>query len=501
MRELPYGRWLGFRVDDTERIVRVLNDPLGMAWLYVAQMPRGFLLSSDLGALCTSYPGELTVDEDAALAQLATGYVPSNATCLREVTMLAPVSVVELSRSGMKVLSAATLPYGDRYAGLSREEKSDSIDSLLGSALTEWCQGDLDDSVISLSGGHDSPFALAGMLMLGARPKSITWGKDASRDVRVPRKLSETLGFPWAHMPAPQSTWRSWQNTLQGVGAVGSDWAGWADDWLRQLAAQASGALTGNAGEALTGKNIRSPDDGPNGDWLGKWLERSYQERWVDSPLLRPAARARFRDATREHFERMLAGVDVAFPHQRALQLDLYGRQRRLTGGQTNEMARYLTPLPFFNSREIVEFWVNVGWDDFNQQALYLDYATTRHGRVFDIVLAERDADASRGNAARRMTRGLRLKLAGRVPRLRDRVATTSNDLMGNQLRFKSEIQELLRRVSPLLDPIIDTEAMNAEMARFPATEWLSPFRLANLMGVAAHLDLAASRGESHNRP
>jgi hypothetical protein len=76
-------------------------------------------------------------------------------------------------------------------------------------------------------------------------------------------------------------------------------------------------------------------------------------------------------------------------------------------------------------------------------------------------------------------------------------VATTSNDLMGNQLRFKAELRDLLRRASPMLDPIIDTPAMNAEMERFPATRWLSPFRLANLIGVAAHVDLALHRGES----
>ena len=67
---------------------------------------------------------------------------------------------------------------------------------------------------------------------------------------------------------------------------------------------------------------------------------------------------------------------------------------------------------------------------------------------------------------------------------------------MGNQLKFKSEIQDLLRRVSPLLDPLLDTQAMNAEMARFPATQLLSPFRLGNLLGVAAHLDLAVRKGE-----
>jgi hypothetical protein len=477
-----------------------MNDPLGMAWLYVASVPNGFLLSSDLGALCAAYPGQLTVNTDAVLAQLATGYVPSNATCLNEVTMLQPGSVVELSHAGMSVLSTARLPYGDRYAGLTRHEKFDKLDELLGRALSDWCQDDLDDSVISLSGGHDSPFALAGMLMLGARPKSITWGKDTSRDVRVPRKLSEQLAFPWTHVPAPQSTWASWLRTLQGVGAVGTDWSGWADDWLNQLAAQATGALTGNAGEALTGKNIREPDDGPNGDWVGKWVARSFQDRWLDSPLLRPGARERFRGATRDHYERLLTGLDGVLPHQRSLHLDLYGRQRRLTGGQVNEMARYLAPLTFFNSREMVDFWVNIPWSDFNQQALYLDYATTRHAHVFDTVLAERDADASRGNAARRMSRGIRLKLAGRVPQLRDRLATTSNDLMGNQLRFKPELQELLLRVSPLLDPIIDTRAMNAEMARFPATQLLSPFRLANLIGVAAHLDLALSGGESRTQ-
>ncbi len=498
---LPYGRWIGLRTDEAARSVRVLNDPLGMAWLYVARVPAGFLLSSELGAICACYPGELAVDEDAVLAQLATGYVPSNATSLREISMIPAGTVVELSPAGVRELSVTRPPYGDGYAGLSRDQKLDRIDAVLGQALTDWCQGNLDDSVISLSGGHDSPFALAGMLMLGAWPKSITWGKDTSRDVRVPRRLSEALGFPWTHVPAPKSTWRSWLTTLQGVGAVGTDWAGWADDWLARLASQATGALTGNAGEALTGKNIREPDDGPNGDWVGKWLARSFQDRWLDSPLLRPAAKRRLRDATRQHFERLLDGVNVCFPYQRSLQLDLYGRQRRLTGGQTNEMARYLAPLPFFNSRHMVDFWVNIPWSDFNQQRLYLDYAMTRHARVFDTVLAERDADAARGNAARRMTRGLRLKLVGRVPQLRDRVATTSNDLMGNQLRFKSEIQGLLRRASPLLEPIIDTQAMNAEMDRFPATQLLSPFRLANLIGVAAHLDLALRGGDSTEPP
>ena len=31
--EVPYGRWIAFRHDPQARTVRVLNDPLGMAWL------------------------------------------------------------------------------------------------------------------------------------------------------------------------------------------------------------------------------------------------------------------------------------------------------------------------------------------------------------------------------------------------------------------------------------------------------------------------------------
>ena len=36
--ELPYGRWIAFRHDPVARTVRVLNDPLGMAWLYLAKV-------------------------------------------------------------------------------------------------------------------------------------------------------------------------------------------------------------------------------------------------------------------------------------------------------------------------------------------------------------------------------------------------------------------------------------------------------------------------------
>ena len=500
--ELPFGRWIAMRHDPVRRTVRVLNDPLGTAWLYVARTPGGFLLSGDLRAIVHAYPGALTPNYDAVLTQLAMGYVPTNATCLNEVTMLPPGSVVEFSADGSRVLSRSVPVYGDRNASLSRENKYEMLDALLAQSLRDWCDSDFSDVVVSLSGGMDSPFALAGLIALGETPRAITWGNPRSRDARVPRMLAERLGFPFTAINTPESSWDGWLRGLTSVGAIGTDWAGWADDWLSRLAEASSGVITGNAGEALTGKNIQVPVGGLGSDWIDMWHKRTFQqERWNRSSLLLPAARKRMHDVSREQLEVLVGGIDFASSHQMSMHMDLYGRQRRLTGGQTNHMGRVLAPLPFFLSRGMLDFWVNVPWEDFYKQHLYLDYATSRHGQVFDIVLAERAVDASVLRAPRRLTRRLRTRLAGRFPVMRDLLATTSNDILGNQVKFHAQIQDMVVRTAPLLEPVLDTRKLLAEMAQFPRTDTLSPFRLMNLLGVVAHLDLISGNGMGNTRP
>jgi hypothetical protein len=318
----------------------------------------------------------------------------------------------------------------------------------------------------------------------------------------VPRQLSERLGFPWRLIESPQPTWPSWLKALQSVGALGTDWAGWADAWLEQLANGATGVIAGSAGDAITGKNIRPPDDGLDGDWVAKWRIRAYQEdRWHNSGLLRPEARRRLPEAVMRQADVRLAKLDVAFPFQRYIHIDLYGRQRRLTGGQTNQIARVMAPLPFLQTREMLDFWLNLPWSDFGDQKLYLDYARERHAAIFDIVLGERDVDlTSARRAPRRVSRALRLRLAGRFPGMRKRLATTNNDLLGIQMQFRTEIVDIVRQAEPLLEPLLDTAALRLEMDNFPRTRLLSPFRLMNLLGVAAHVALATDQS-AHSSP
>jgi hypothetical protein len=83
---------------------------------------------------------------------------------------------------------------------------------------------------------------------------------------------------------------------------------------------------------------------------------------------------------------------------------------------------------------------------------------------------------------------------------MRKRLATTNNDLLGVQMQFWPQISELLMRAEPLLEPLLDTSALRREMQSFPRTRLLSPFRLMNLLGVAAHVALATDRS-GHKPP
>jgi hypothetical protein len=149
----------------------------------------------------------------------------------------------------------------------------------------------------------------------------------------------------------------------------------------------------------------------------------------------------------------------------------------------------------------MLDFWLNLPWSDFGDQKLYLDYARERHAAIFDIVLGERDVDlTSARRAPRRVSRALRLRLAGRFPGMRKRLATTNNDLLGIQMQFRTEIVDIVRQAEPLLEPLLDTAALRLEMENFPRTRLLSPFRLMNLLGVAAHVALATDQS-AHSSP
>ena len=114
------------------RTVRVLNDPLGMAWLYVAKVPGGYLLSSDLAALGASYPGELTVDQRRRPGAAGNGLRPQRRDMSSTRSRCCHRARWWSSASGaQQTLSVCRPPYGDRHAGLSRDEKFDMIDAAL----------------------------------------------------------------------------------------------------------------------------------------------------------------------------------------------------------------------------------------------------------------------------------------------------------------------------------------------------------------------------------
>ena len=187
--------------------------------------------------------------------------------------------------------------------------------------------------------------------------------------------------------------------------------------------------------------------------------------------------------------QRLAGEAQTAFPHQSALHLDLFGRQRRMIASQTNTMARHLAPLPFFYTEQMVGFWSNVPWSDQADQQLYLAHARERYGEVFDIVLGDREVRTVRRSASR-FTRATRLRLADFFPGLRHRIAPVGNDLMGSLLRARGDIHDLVEGVAPLLEPVLDTAAVLREIERFPRSRLLTAARLQSLLSVSAPLDV-----------
>lgn len=485
---LPHGRWVALRHDAKARTLRVLNDPLGTAWVYLAKVPGGYLMSSNFGALATAFPGTLTVNRAALMAHLAFGHVPTDETCFSEISMLPPGSVVELGPSGMNVLARARPTYGDRHAGLTRDQKFDLLDEAFEHGVRTWSDDDFSDVVLSLSGGLDSPHGLAALLELGIRPRSATWALAPSTNSRVARKLAEKFELDWT-LEAPATSWRGWLDWFHVAGTSGFDWGGWAGAWLSSLSAKGSGALIGFLGDALSGKHlVDHPSAG--GNWVESWARWSSRDRWLGSPLVRSEIRTEMREVAHSYLQRLADGVEIAYPHQTALHLDLHGRQRRMICSQSNIMARFIAPLPFFYTEQMVTFWSNLPWSDLADQQLYLAHARERYGRVFDVVLGDREVRTLRRSASR-LTRDMRLRLANEIPGLRHRIAPVGNDLMGSLLQSRVEIHGLIEAVAPLLEPVLDTAAVLREIERFPRSRLVTSARLHSLLSVAAPLGAA----------
>jgi hypothetical protein len=373
----PDRRWIAIVAQPDRGMLRVLGDRLGISWLYIAETPDAFLFGPDYGALLAALPSPPRVDRETALVTLALAYAPDDRTCHEGVRLLPGGTLLELSAAGSRVVVRRRPRYGDGLAGESRDRHCETLDRLLEESAATWLPPGDDGLLLSLSGGNDSKYGVHLLRAAGRRAENVTFGHPWSSDARAARALSDRLGWRSIRYYEGDATdWDSWRKTIDQIGTTGGfQWSGWAAAWCALLKRRGRHVMLGFLGDALSGRHLVP---GKGDAWLDHWLAWSLDEGWADAPVLHPEAARTMRDATRARFESMVSDLDTAWPHQRALHLDWYARQRRHVAAQPNLLDRHVEPVLFFYTGAMLDFWSNLPWEELRGQSLYLDYARRR---------------------------------------------------------------------------------------------------------------------------
>jgi hypothetical protein len=478
------GRWLAVEVEPTSRIVRFATDRLGLAWLYIARTRNGYVFSSDFAAVAEALGRALTVDYDTVLLELALGHAPDERTIFNEITLAPPGAVIELGPSGVVTVSEAPIRYGDRLVGRSTDGKFDQLDAIFDAIVRRSMPALESGLMVSISAGYDSRYALA-FLHKHAIPAGLfTFGARASEEVDGAESVCARIGQSTRLFSPGEGDWDQWQRCIQQLGNSGMiQWSGWAESWLSFLRAHGRYGVIGYLGDALTGKHLGQGEHTAAG-WLRFWQQWSTEGGWAESPLLTPGARHRLRDCLAGRLEQAASRASYALPHQRALHLDLYGRQRRWVAGQPNLISRFVTPVLFFYDDDLIDFWTNLPAEDLFQQRLYLAYAQSRFPRLFPRGEGQSPTLARR--ALRSAVRRVRAILTGDRQADKPKVIDHDPIIIPNRER----ILDLAGRVSPLIGEIIDVEAFGEQVRRYGRSQTVPSSHIMKAANVLMLLDL-----------
>lgn len=180
--------------------VEVRNDGLGALPFYWTVHRDTFFGATQLGAL-VGLGVPPAWDEPAVAQYLALLHPLGERTLLRGVSCLPAGSRLTVGPSGTTVSSAPL------FAPRDGESASDDVAlSRFQSAWREALTGLLDRAAtqrlgVALSGGLDSRAVVSGLVGIGSRPLTFTYGGPAQREVRVARLIAERLRLPHLELP------------------------------------------------------------------------------------------------------------------------------------------------------------------------------------------------------------------------------------------------------------------------------------------------------------
>lgn len=471
-REVPGGlpgRWLGIEYSHQSHRVRIHTDRLGIGWLYLARVPGGWLFCSDFGALIGGLDHAPGVDYEVCLSELALGYAFDDRTVFEGVTLAPAGASFDLGETGLENVTKRRIEYGDALVGKTDAEKFEILDGLWDVTVERYFKS-YSHPIISISGGFDSRHALAFFHKFGLEARYFTFGDPASEEVAKARSHCAKCGVTTQVYHFEQSNWDDWREAIQQVGNTGVvQWVGWARAWHEQLYQNGSSLVTGIFGGPWTGTHLGSSEPA-DGDWINRWVEWGAGD-WLNSPLLRPEARQWMESSVRAGLEKAVSEATVAFPHQQAVHLDIYGRQRRWTAVQPALISRFLTPIPYLYSDEMMDFFTNLPFEDLCRQRLYLAYARSRFPDLFP---PEAPAPSLLSRGVRKVGRITKAMISGGPEQQPARVIDHARMIEPNRDR----IVELARRFAHIIDSIIDVERFCEGVGAFGSANTISSYEI-----------------------
>jgi hypothetical protein len=475
------GRWVAIAYRRWPFSLRLISDRLGAAWLYIARTRHGFLFCSDYGVLTANLPQSLNVDYESALVELALGYSPDSRTCFEEVTVLPPRSTVELTRRGLVTLAQHRPAYGDRFAALSHRQKLERLDHVWEASIGEWCPSRERPLLTALSPGHGAHHVLALLNRHQISPRCMSFAHPRSEDARHARCTAARLRLPLTVHDSQESYWEGWHRSVEQMGYSGHlRWTAGAEQWLGCLKQAGSAVVTDYLGDALSGGHlVRRPHN--RGDWLRDWEEWSLGGGWIDSPLPRSGADQVMRSAVSERLRELARNATYAFPHQQALHLDLYGRQRRHAASTSVLLSRFLRPVPLYYCGSVLHFWTNLAFEDLDGRALYLAHARTRFPALFD---------PARPGLLARMRGATRALLQSSLPGVGRRLCPPGIDRERAIVQNRQAVLRLCEEVLPLVERFFHRKRLLEAIERFPNSQELNVLQLGRLINLLMVLRL-----------
>lgn len=480
------GRWVAVEVNfDTSRL-RLATDRLGIAWLYIAKIKNGYVFSSDYSAVAKNINGKLKVNKDAVLLELTLGYHPGNQTVFEEISIAPPGSIIEFGRSGLIETSKYPIRYSDRHANNSLSEKYKILDEIYDRIITEHVNKTKSHPILSISAGYDSRYALSFLKKHSIDPLLFTFGNPKSAEIEGARAVCKKFDLDTSVFPILESNWEQWRRCIQQLGNTGmTQWSGWGEDWLSFLHNSGSYSIIGYLGDSISGKHLGTEEPRHN-DWLQYWIQWSTASDWAESKFFRTKMKNRLNECLQESFKTVIQNADYAFPHQQALQLDLYTRQRRWVATQPNLISRFLSPVLFFYDNELMEFWTSVPASDLFGQKLYLSYAHSRFPRLFPRHEKKNKSFATR--ATQKLSRLIHARLSGAS--FQPRPPVINHDLM--IIPNKKHIIELTLSMSDFIEDIIDVESFCKAVDKYGNTRTISSDEILKMVNLLFILELAA---------